>query len=149
MTKEPSDIELRSEDFQEILGQSPNWLTRAGTAVIACIVVAALIMSFVFKYPDVIESRIIITTENPPSSLKAMSTGKITHIFFVEKQEVKKGNVIAIVENTANYKDVLYFSNILNSLKNTRDFNDSLTFNLGECQPYYSLFIKQLKAGTG
>ncbi len=99
----------------------------------------------VFKYPDVISSQITLTTENPPVTLKAMSSGKITHLFYKEKQKVEQNNVIAIIENTANYKDVKTLKNILDTSKT---FNLKLeTFNLvlGELQQSASSFQRLLK----
>ena len=79
-----SKIEIRSEEVQEILGQAPRWIIRAGISVILLVVIALLIGSWFFKYPDVITSQITLTTENPSASLKAKSSGKITDLFILK-----------------------------------------------------------------
>jgi len=47
------DIELRSEEFQELLGVVPPWILRWGITVLAVVVVVLLIGSAIIKYPDV------------------------------------------------------------------------------------------------
>ena len=47
-----SDIELRSGEFQEVLGEVPSWILRWGITTIASVIGILLIGSAVFKYPD-------------------------------------------------------------------------------------------------
>lgn len=113
--KEEDKIELRSEDVQEILSRPPRSLVRWGTAIICGILVSFFIGSFFFAYPDVIDSEITITTENPPAWIVARSTGRLMEIYKEDRQEVKKGEGIAVLENPANTKDVLQVKSLINS----------------------------------
>ncbi|MBE6313287.1 MAG: HlyD family efflux transporter periplasmic adaptor subunit [Bacteroidales bacterium] len=140
-TEEKKEIELRSVEYQEILGQTPSWLVRSGTTMISVAVALFLFMSFVFKYPDVINSRIVITTENPPAPLRAQSTGKITAVFVKEQERVVRGGVVAIIENTADYDDYLYLRSVLDTQKTPYDFRCAKELNLGECQSFYADFV--------
>ena len=99
--EEINKIEIRSEEYQEVLGASPNWLLRAGVTIILLVIVILLIGSWFFKYPDVLNSQVVILTENPPVQLKANSSGKLTHIFYSENQSVQKDSIVAVIENTA------------------------------------------------
>lgn len=54
--EEINKIEIRSEEYQEVLGASPNWLLRAGITIILLVIVILLIGSWFFKYPDVLNS---------------------------------------------------------------------------------------------
>lgn len=140
-----SKIEIRSEEVQEILGRAPRWIIRAGISVILGVVIALLIGSWFFKYPDVITSKISLTTDNPPATLMSNGSGKITDIFYSENQKVEKGNVIAIIENTSNYQHVLQLKSILDTIS---PFNFSLSnfkFKLGELQQPYSSFSRLIK----
>ena len=47
-------IEIRSEEMDEILGKSPTWMLRRGVLLLFFIVLAILIGSWLFKYPDII-----------------------------------------------------------------------------------------------
>lgn len=144
--EELKNIEIRSEEFQEVLGAPPHWLLRAGIQVILLVVVVILIGSWFFKYPDIIVSQVSILTENPPVALKSYTTGKITHLFYAENQEIKKDSVIAIIENTANHQDVLYLQSITDTLCNFHYFPDSLILRLGELQQNYSNLLRLLKS---
>ncbi len=116
-------IEIRSEEVQEVLGASPRWIIRAGISVIFLVVLIFVTGSWFFKYPDIIQSNIILTTQNPPASLKALATGKITDLFAEEKQQVKQNEVIAIIENTTNYQDEVLLKSMLDTLQNIEYFN--------------------------
>ena len=139
-----SKIEIRSEEVQEILGATPRWIIRAGISVVLSIVIAIMIGSWFFKYPDIITSQITLTTENPPATLQAMSSGKITHLFYKENTEVQKDSVIAIIENTANYNDIKTLENILDTSKTFNLEFSIFNLSLGELQQAYSSFIRLL-----
>jgi HlyD family secretion protein len=140
-----SKIEIRSEEVQEILGTPPRWIIRAGISVILAVVVVLLIGSWFFKYPDVIGSQISLTTENPPASLKAKTTGKITHLFCEENQTVEQDLIIGIIENTANYQDIQKLKTLIDTNPTFDIELSNLHFNLGELQQSYSSFSRLLK----
>ena len=66
MPDQIDDIELRSEEVQEILTEAPNWMIRWGSALFLALIVMLLAISWFLKYPDVIASEAIVTTEIPP-----------------------------------------------------------------------------------
>ena len=68
MEKEPKqmEIELRSDEFQEIIQQSPRWMIRSGIFLVFGIIVIFLAGSYFFRYPDVIETEIVVFAENQP-----------------------------------------------------------------------------------
>jgi len=65
--KKPKEIELRSEEFQEIVQQSPRWMIRSGISLIFGFLILLLAGSWFFRYPDLIEAKIIISQDNLPS----------------------------------------------------------------------------------
>ena len=142
--KKIDKIEIRSEEVQDILGASPRWIIRAGISVILLIVIALLVGSWFFKYPDIIQARIKLTTQNPPASLKAFSSGKITTLFVKEKQILMQNDLIAIIENTAHDQDVFLLENILDTIKDLDRFED-MDLELGDIQQNYASFSRLLK----
>jgi len=140
-----SKIDIRSEEVHEILGATPHWIIRTGISIIFAVVIALLLGSWFFKYPDVITSQISLTTENPPASLQALTSGKITELFYIENQEVKRSSIIAIIENTANYKHIAYLSSVIDTITDVRWLNNTLNLNLGELQTAYSAFSRLVK----
>ncbi|WP_303010552.1 hypothetical protein [uncultured Bacteroides sp.] len=61
MGDKKQEIELRSEEFNEVLSAVPAWIIRWGISVIACVVLILLIGSAMFKYPDIISSTVTLT----------------------------------------------------------------------------------------
>lgn len=145
-------IEIRSGEVQEILGGVPSWLVRYGIIVFAAIFSLIIVFSFIFHYPDILRSKIVVTTENPPATLVARATGKIDQLFVKDKDKVEAGEVIALIENPANYFDILQLENLINELQ--PDF-DTLNFTpviylkkalqLGPVQEYYSQFLTKFE----
>lgn len=138
-------IEIRSEEVQDVLGAAPRWIVRAGISVILAVVLALFAGSWFFKYPDMIQARIIITTQNPPVPLKANRTGKISELFFAENQTIAENDVVAIVENTANYTDYLYIESLFDTLTDINSFVPGTNLQLGELQNYYTAFLRLMK----
>lgn len=141
-------IEIRSEEVQDVLGASPRWIIRAGISIIFLVITSVFIGSWFFKYPDIIQSEITITTQNPPAAIQSLSSGKITDILVNENEQVEKGQIIAIIENTANYRDVILLENQLNNLSKIEDFQDSMQLSTGEIQQYYSSFQRLINDYT-
>ena len=77
------NIELRSEEVQEIIGTPPNRIVRVGITIIFIIIAFVLIGSFFFKYPDIITARISVKGDNPSAEIIARINGKITELFFI------------------------------------------------------------------
>ena len=142
--EEVNKIEIRSEEVQEILGKPPRWIIRAGIGIVLVVVLTIFIGSWFFKYPDIIQANITVTTINPPVPLVAKTTGKITKLFVRENQSVEKNTTIAIIENTANYHDIILLNHILDTLTKIELFPDTLRLNLGEIQSGFASFSRLL-----
>jgi multidrug resistance efflux pump len=150
--QEEQKIELRSEEVQEILGHVPAWIIRWGILVVLITVVLIIIGSWFFRYPDIRRASIIITTENPPATLIARSSGNIKDLFVEDNQNVTVGTRLAIIENAADYKDVFWLNEITSEIREIiPDFNMLVDLNLGtdytlgEIQESYANFLKTHK----
>ena len=97
--------ELRSEEVQEVLGWVPPWILRAGISVLFVILIVLLIGSWFYKYPDIIEAPLVVTSYNPPVQVNARVNGKITQLLVTDKQLVKAFEYLAVIENPANIHD--------------------------------------------
>jgi len=149
-----NNIELKSPAVQEILGRPPRWIIRWGISIIFIVIAGLVAGSYFFKYPDIIAATITVTSENLPAGLMAKSSGRIDTIFVSEKQLVKKGDFIALIENPANFNDVMKLKSLFTilDLRSTNDSssnhlitsssNHSSSLRLGEIQPAYEAFVK-------
>lgn len=143
---EKKQIELRSEEVQEILTRVPNWMIRWGNVVILSLLVMVLMISWFIKYPDLITTQIIITTQTPPEKLVARTSGKIEALLVKDRQNITKNAALAVIENSANYKDVLLLKSIVDTLnlnKSQFPFEILQTAQLGEVESQFALFQKE------
>ena len=59
----------------------------------------------------------MVTTSTPPEKLFARSTGHFEVFLASEGSEVEKNEVLAVIENTASYKDVLLLKSIVDTIQ--------------------------------
>lgn len=143
MADKKKEIELRSEDFNEVLGEIPSWILRWGITVIACIVIVLLIGSALFKYPDTISSTITLTGTTPVSEIVAKTSGKLQELYVNNNQNMKRGEYLAVIENSAKTDDIIKLKNIIGNISNNLDtiaLIPSQQLQLGSLQTVYSSF---------
>lgn len=152
VSSEAERIELRSDEVQEILSRPPHRLVLYGITIICTVLFLLLGGSFFFRYPDVIQGGVVITTENPPVWLMANASGKIKELLVHDKQLVHQGDVLAVIENPASTADMLMLRQLLAqtviSDSNFR-FPPGLLrtcFELGAAQPAFTFFSNALTA---
>ncbi len=138
-------IELRSEEVQEILTKAPHWMIRWGNVLFLALILMLLLISWFVKYPDIIPSEATITTQIPPQKEYAQITGNIDAILVQDNQAVQRNEPLAILENTANYKDVYKLKSVIDTITvNSQSFSfpiDSLPILfLGDIESQFSLF---------
>ena len=145
MPKE-KDFELRSEEVQEILTRFPHWMIRWGSLVILFILLSLFAVAYMIKYPDIVSTQIIITTHTPPQKVVARVSGKIESILVQDKMRVQKNTPLAVIENSASYKDVFLLKSILDTL-NLKSiqfpFEKLKLAQLGEVENAFAAFQKE------
>lgn len=149
--KTENEIELRSEEVQEILTRIPNWIIRFGSFVILMLLFVVFFVSWLIKYPDVITSPIVITTNFPPEKLIAKTSGKIEIILIQDKQHVKQNTPLAVIENAANYNDVFLLQRIVDTIdieKQLFPFEQFNNLRLGAIEQSFALFQKEYIANS-
>lgn len=145
------EIELRSEEVQEILTQVPHWMIRWGNLVILIVLLLLFLMSCIVKYPDIITAEITITTQTPPEKLVARTSGKIEKIFVGNRVAVSENTPLAVIQNSADYKDVFALKDIVDKI-NISDkqfyfpFEKITSLNLGEIEGSFAVFEKDYVA---
>ncbi|MBQ3190144.1 MAG: HlyD family efflux transporter periplasmic adaptor subunit [Bacteroidaceae bacterium] len=105
--KQYKDIELRSEEVQEVMNKVPPAILRYGIGILATIVFVLLIGSAFFRYPETIQVEVTLTTLNPPAYIKSANSGRLEQLYTVNGQPVKKGDILVVMENVANTEDIL------------------------------------------
>jgi len=144
------NIELRSPEIHEILTRPSKGIVSWGSGILFIILLIFLIGSYLFKYPDFVDAKTVISTENPPVWLTARSTAAISELYVNNLQQVEKGQLIAVLENPAAIKDVLFLKN--NLIDSTLYRLDSLVLtpyifdvklDLGELQSVWTSIVSK------
>lgn len=143
--KQYKDIELRSEEVQEVMNRIPPAILRCGIGVLLCTVVALLAGSAFFRYPDTVEAGLTLTVQPFPAYLPAGQSGRMEAIYVRNGQAVEQGEVLAVIESTAGTEDLLYLKGQLEKWKrkgSRTERIDGVFFRhmaeLGNVQPAYS-----------
>ena len=140
------NIELRSESVQDVLSQPPHWMFRWGNAIILGAILMGFLMSYFIKYPEFVPAPIVVTSQNPPEKLQARIDSKIEKIFISNHQKVKKGQVLLVLQSTANYIDLLELKKIADSISQDQlslfPIRKISKLKLGELQADYNAFAK-------
>lgn len=147
---EDKKVEILSDEIHDIMKRPPHAIYRYGIYVMCGIIFIIFTGSFFFRYPDLIQGNIVITTENPPIWLVAKSTGKIRELYCNDNQFIKKGDLLAVIENTAVTQNVLQLITELNDCIITDTIVRipyNIVSNIGEfgiIQASYSTFAKNV-----
>jgi len=138
---------LYSEPVMEIISDPPRTIIRWGTTIIFAVFVILVLFAWIIRYPDIVPAAVEITTVNPPVTMSTKITGRINNLYVTDGEMVTTGQLLAIMETTASINDI----NALNTIIDTIDISKDLlpvslpSFpGLGELQPHYAAFIKNL-----
>jgi multidrug resistance efflux pump len=132
------------EDIQFLLGNPPSWTMRYGIMVVAIVFSVLLLLSYVIKYPDVVTARVVLTTENPPIRMLAPTHGRVQALLVRENDTVSVGTLLAVLDNTADWKAVLQLEKLLIE-KDALTIQPPQQLNLGNLQKFYSIFCQNAK----
>ena len=140
------DLKIYSEEVRDVLSDPPQAILKWGNTILLGFIALLLLLSWFIKYPDIITTQIVITTNIPPEKLVARTSGKLEAILVKDRMNVTKNSPLAVIENSANYKDVFFFKSIADTInidKNTFPFEKLKTAQLGEIESYFAVFQKE------
>ncbi len=106
-----------------------------------------IFLAFNFPIHEVIEGEVIVTSQNPPVTIKAKSEGKILAINFQPGDLVLEGDILGELENSSNTADIQYLKTNLNTdfkIRSIDELEDVYPSNLklgNDLQEYYNAFI--------
>jgi multidrug efflux pump subunit AcrA (membrane-fusion protein) len=144
--EEFDEIKIYSDEVRDILSDPPKAIYRWGNTILLGFVILLVLMSWFIRYPDIVSTQIIITTNLPPEKLIAKTSGKIEAILVKDRITVKNNTPLAVIENTSNYKDVFLLKSIIDTLnleKSDFPFHLLKSAQLGDVENDYSLFQKE------
>jgi multidrug efflux pump subunit AcrA (membrane-fusion protein) len=145
--------ENKSFEIQEIFDSIPSWMSRWGTTIIFALIIMFGIISWVIKYPDIIQGKAIITASNPPVLLVNKVNGELANIHFSEGEFINKGAIISEIENPVSTDEIdsltYFIEQVETHIKNYQEGDtipypnmNKLTF--GEIQLEYNSLIQNI-----
>lgn len=143
------DIELRSEEVQEVMGEIPSWILQWGITILFIVLMAILITSYFFKYPDVISSEMTLEGRFPAATIVSRASGKIDSLYISDGEAVKAGMQLAVIENPANTEDIFQLKKLITKFTDNTDSlliytNSKKELVLGEVQNTYASFLNSI-----
>jgi multidrug resistance efflux pump len=154
MSDEKRKVELRSDEVEDILGKVPAWVTRNGILMFFIVITLLLIGAWAFKMPDVKKANISVTSLLPAIDIEARMNGKVDVLFVSDNEEVKQKQVLAVIENAADFEDLMDLKSQLHMLDLTAseieetDFQANGNADLGSVQGTYATFYKNFRDYT-
>lgn len=140
-----------SDSIAYLLQAKLGFLVRYGMTFMLVLGVIVLALLYFVKVPDTLEGKFVLTSNNPPKPMVSKINGRVTTKIIEDKSQVKKGQLLVIMENLANIIEIeklthelqkiqfLIDSNILDSISRI----DVYSLNqLGELQNSYETFKK-------
>lgn len=139
------NIELRSEEIEEILTKVPDGFIRYGNVLLFALIIMLMLLSWFIKYPDIIQSKAIITTSIPAQKEFSKITAKIDTIMVQDKQSVLANQPLVILENSADFQCVSFLKSLLDTLDiqiNNTQFiiTNSRNWVLGDVESSFGVF---------
>lgn len=126
-------IELRSPEIQVIIGRVPDGILQWGIKVIFLVMVALLFISWFIRYPDLLPSKVTITTSPPPALLVARTSGRLI-LLKRQNEKVNEGELIAFIKSNASPEAVLVLER---ALKQEKDISCiDVLGSLGDLEPF-------------
>lgn len=111
------ELEVRSEEVQDIIGRPPHWLVRWGITAFFGVLGLVLLSAAIIKYPEVVQAPLKLTAIHAPQSLESRINGKIVHLTVENNSMAKEGEILAWLESTANHEEVLELAVIIDRLR--------------------------------
>ena len=133
------DESLKSEEIQEIIDRMPTkWSVYV--AIIAFLFIGLVfILGLVIKYPDTVDGQISMTAYIAPVRLVSNVSGKL-HLLKPNKSILCEGEVIAYLDNDANYNDVIFLDSLLMEFNRDSTYFFSSSLKLGDIAVAYNTF---------
>lgn len=94
-----SKVNKNSDIVREIISKPPHEIIQWGSSIIALIYISISILCFNIYYPETLESKIMITTENPPICITAQNDCIINKLCQTNGSHINKGDTIAIIKH--------------------------------------------------
>lgn len=149
-----NNIDIRSEEVQEIIGKPPPGLVRWGITVFWGILILVMLLAFVIRYPETLTASFRLTAVYSPQTVESKINGKIKRLIVDDNNFVEQDQILAWMESTANHKEIMLLSTQIDSIhtflisnnENELSKIDLSSFgNLGDLQIDFNVFEQSFR----
>ncbi|MEL6866044.1 MAG: hypothetical protein AAFP19_16575 [Bacteroidota bacterium] len=144
------DIYQKSDYVNDVLEKTPTWIISWGNTFFLLFLLLLLALAAFIKYPDTLLAPMRITLNNPPLAVIAEKSELIEKMYYKNKDQVKKGDLIIQLFSRANYEDLQELKKSIAAFQQVDQRSDyqSISFtkdlDVGEISAAYQLFLKEL-----
>ncbi|WP_373055466.1 HlyD family secretion protein [Zunongwangia sp. H14] len=132
------------------LNNEPGGLLRWGTTFLGLFFLLIIIFAALVPFNQVVKGTVTITSKNPPAEIKVKRAGKLAAINFQSGDSIAVGDVIAVLENTGTFSDIVYLKQeLMKDVSEISSFESLVTefpayLKLGpSVQPAYNKFLEE------
>lgn len=152
LISDPNNIKINEQqEIQQIMGDPPSWIVRWGISLVFIAVATLFVIAYMVKYPEVVSAPIVLQTENPPIRVPTRTNGKLEQLFVNNKEAVKKEQILAIIESTAQLESIEELQGFVKQIENeglNSDLKLPIDLKLGTLQNTWSLFSEGYQKWT-
>jgi hypothetical protein len=142
---ESKDINLRSDEVNEIFAKMPSHMVLWGNTWILAVLIGLLALAYVVKYPDVITGTIILTSNSAPVVIVPVTNGKIS-LLRENFSNLNSGERIAYINEDTRLENMDSLFHFLKTNEVEAMNADSISdYALGILQSSWSRFIVDLQ----
>jgi hypothetical protein len=150
--RDTESTDFRSDEVRELLGAVPHWTVRAGPGYLLLLMLITLAIAWFIHFPDHIDAPALLTTQRPPASVVAQSSGYLV-LWARDKERVSEGQYLGYLTNPTNVDVPLRLKRDLAAFKARVDSNAMYKFDyrpyqrasLGALQEPYAEFLRALR----
>jgi len=141
----------RTEEIQDIIERMPQNSGRIVLWIIIGLTVLLLLFGWIIKYPEVSVGSITISANLSPVKLVSKTSGKLILLNHRTNDIVKEGEIFAVIESSADLRDILTIDYLLKDLDPQKPFEKvelsrfPRDLNLGEMTDTYYRFLNALE----
>ncbi|MCR4592353.1 MAG: HlyD family secretion protein [Bacteroidaceae bacterium] len=106
-----------TEEFYDVAQRMPDRYTSYIVYGLVVFVLTIFVLGFIIEIPERVYAEAKVISTNPPITLNAQTNGKIHIIEKKSALKCYKGQYLAVIENPADYKDVLALKHWISNAK--------------------------------
>ena len=97
------------------IGRPPGWLVRNGMWLCVATLGLFVALGWLVEYPDIVPVRVVLLGDDPPVRVVPRYDGRVEELRVRDGASVTKNQLLAVLENPANWSDVQRLKNALDT----------------------------------